>query len=138
MHKATWLIMAASAMVAAASCTTNSGEVREISSRATKTLAQYGPSGEIQRCVGLRRMRSIKILEERLIMIELVGDQIYLNQPESACGGATGITRRIEYSTVTGQLCAGDLVRVVENASDTQVGSCILSDFHRLAEKTPA
>ncbi|MDQ8756992.1 hypothetical protein RCO27_12210 [Sphingosinicella sp. LHD-64] len=79
-------------------------------------------------CVNLRDLRGNRSIGDGAILFEGAGNIAYVNRPAGGCpdlgAGRTLVTR-----TPSGQLCRGDIARVVDLTSGVEYGSCGLGDF---------
>jgi hypothetical protein len=112
--------------------------VRELSAKAADILSAYEPSGETQSCLMLRQIDAIRPIDDETFLVETNGGAYYVNHPTHACSGAARANRRLEYTTSQPTLCAGDIIRVVDNSGGFMAGSCALGQFERLIPKAPA
>jgi hypothetical protein len=78
-------------------------------------------------CVSLRNLGGNRSVEGAIVF---GGDthRIYVNQPPQPCPSlANG--RSLIVHTPTGQLCRGDIARVADLTSGSEIGACGLGDF---------
>ncbi len=114
-----------------------SGEMMEpeMSVEAAETLAGYNFTGETQSCLSTNRIDQIEPLDERHWLVETVNGDMYLNRVSRGCSGADRSFTYLQYEIPTGQLCRGEIVRVIDNGSNMSQGSCGLGDYERLAPR---
>ena len=105
----------------------------EMSPEAAATLAEYTPTGETLSCLNTRRIDRIEPLDERHWLIETTGGDTYLNVVSNGCNGADSDFTYLSYEIPTGQLCRGEIVRVLDRGSDIVSGSCGLGEYQALA-----
>lgn len=115
-----------------ASCGVNAGEqsVRSERAQTRLTKALEGKvAGAPQRCLP-RFSRNDQRIIDRNTILYANGRTVYRNDPIGGCGGLdpgrTIVTTSIGGS---GELCQGDIIRVVDQVSGGIVGSCAFSDF---------
>ncbi|MEQ8434888.1 MAG: hypothetical protein RIA71_11660 [Oceanicaulis sp.] len=110
------------------------GEMMEpdMSVEAAETLAEYDFTGETRSCLSANRIDEIKPLDERHWLVETVGGDMYLNRVSRGCNGADRSFTYLQYEIPTGQLCRGEIVRVIDNGSNMSQGACGLGDYERL------
>lgn len=79
-------------------------------------------------CVNLRDLRGNRSLADGSLLFEGRGGLVYLNRPANGCpdlnAGRSLVTR-----TPSGQLCRGDIARVVDPTNGIEYGSCGLGEF---------
>ena len=84
-------------------------------------------AGPPQRCVDLRQVGGNRAVGGNAILFTQ-GSRVYLNRPAGDCSalryGNTLVTR-----TMSGELCRGDIARVLDPVTRTIRGSCSLGDF---------
>jgi len=90
-----------------------------------RALAGLEP-GQPQSCIRPGQ-QGLKIFGDKLLYRDS-GRRMYLNQTS---GGCAGLKRDdiIVTNSFTGQLCRGDIVRVVDRASRFPTGACSFGDF---------
>ncbi len=113
------------------------GADEAISEEAAATLAKYDRTGEIERCISLSRISSIRALDPKHLLVRVGAGDYYLNQPSGKCSHAHFPGYRLQYTVSTGQLCRGEIVNVVDNSSGMTAGACSLGDFEELVKKAP-
>lgn len=80
-------------------------------------------------CVNLRQMRSTRIVDETAVIYEESPRRWFVNFPQGGnCPNMTA-DRAIATRTPSNQLCTGDLVRVFDQTTPIQYGSCALGKF---------
>lgn len=97
-----------------------------------EALPDYQRTGETASCLSVTRVDEIDPVTERLWLVETRGGEIYLNQVSRGCNGADSSFNYLSYELPTGQLCRGEIVRVVQATGDFVVGSCSLGEYERL------
>jgi hypothetical protein len=125
------IAIAATAVFGAASA---ADDVQELSAKASEILSKYDAGEGVKACLPISQIDSIKPLQDRMLLVEANG-KFYLNETPGRCNGASHGNRRLQYSTSTPELCRGQIITVIDNTTDTPVGSCALGDFHALIEK---
>lgn len=133
-----YLIPAASAGLAALTlqaCAPGEPMEPEMSMAAAERLASYDLTGETTTCLSARRIDEITPLDERHFLVEMVNGEMYLNVVSRGCFGADGNFTYLQYEIPTGQLCRGEIVRVIDNGSNTTRGSCGLGEYQLLTPR---
>lgn len=125
------IIVSAGAMLAAGAAF--AAGPREMSAQASEAVSKYEATGEFSTCLPLRSIDSMKIIDERLILVKANGGQYYFNQTLSGCEAGRRNYRLI-YRTSEPTLCRGQIVDVVDSAG-FPFGGCSLGDFERVIEK---
>lgn len=120
-----------------AGCAT-SKDVREIPTRVSEMFSNYHLTGDSLSCVETRSLRSFKVIDEDLILAEVAGGKMLINQPTRPCVGAEGPSRYIEFSSRSGRLCRGDVIRIADKSLSSVLWSCSIGDFQVLEEKPSA
>ena len=92
-----------------------------------RALADRSVAGPPMRCVDLRQVGGNRAIGRDAIVFTQ-GTRVYLNRPSGDCSalryGNTLVTR-----TMGGELCRGDIARVVDPVTRTIRGSCSLGEF---------
>lgn len=130
-------VMAAAAVFSAASAGDDDDKEPKLSEEAAEVLSRYERTGEFTNCVGVRRIRRIDVLDDHYLLVD-AGGQTYLNITNGSCDEARRSGTRLQYEVPGGLLCRLELVRVVDNIGNIDVGFCTLQDFELLKEKPPA
>lgn len=135
--KTPWFAAAASAALAisASACAASMQGDEGPSEEAAERLAEFERTGETRNCLQLRRIDSIKPLDEKYFLIETYGDGRYLNVVNGRCSQADSAFTFLEYDTSTSSLCANEIIRVRTQNDGGVIGSCSLSRFERLEPK---
>lgn len=128
-----WMTMAA---ILAAGCATTASE--PVNESALAKLESMERTGEKQSCLPLTQVGSITGVNERTLLIKSGVSTYYVSELPGRCGGVTRQGNRIEYSTSIGQLCRGEILRIVDNAGGFVTGSCGMGSFEKLRAKAPA
>ena len=127
MRPAAVLIIAAAASACAASATP---QPRTAQAQTKLTKALVGKvAGPRVSCLPSYRTNDMRIIDDNTILFREGRNLVYRNDPPGGCspmgrGAYTLVTR-----SPTGQMCRGDIVRVVDLMSKTTVGSCTLGNF---------
>ncbi|GAB3374979.1 DUF6491 family protein [Spongiibacter taiwanensis] len=97
---------------------------------ATKTMA----TGEAERCLGITRIREMKVLDNRNILFYTRPDQVYLNTLDRACGGLTRF-KAVTYKTSLHELCNVDIITVIDDVGGSFMrgASCGLGEFYPIS-----
>jgi hypothetical protein len=86
-------------------------------------------AGAPVKCLPSYRSNDMTIIDDNTILFRDGRNRVYRNDPLGGCspmgnGGYTLVTR-----SLSGQMCRGDIVQVVDLRSRMTAGSCSLSDF---------
>lgn len=95
--------------------------------RLTQALAGKS-AAPAQRCLARIRTNDLEIVDRGTILFKNGRGLVYRNDPEGGCPGLDP-TRTIVTTSLGGDLCRNDTVRVVDRTSGSVVGACALSDF---------
>ncbi len=128
-------------LVLLAACSTGAGdEVADPALGASRgdarQLAEYRPVGESQQCVQTTRIRSTRVLSDRVIDFELAGGRRLRNTLPVRCP-SLGFEERFSYSTYGSQLCSSEIITVLRSPSALPGPSCGLGRFQPV-ERAPA
>ncbi|MEO0400202.1 MAG: DUF6491 family protein [Pseudomonadota bacterium] len=134
----------AAAALAACETTTRDGagdESRgEMSERdAAKTAAffeKYEKTGERERCLFTQQIRQITPITDRAFLVRYGVKDFYINELSGRCRGAGAPGTALAYTTTGAQLCALELVQVIDFNGSVPRGACGLSDFQELRKKS--
>ena len=85
-------------------------------------------AGEPRQCISRFRRNELEIVDRNTLLSKNGRNLVYRNDPEGGCGGLDP-SRTIVTTSINGDLCRGDIVRVVDQTSGFLVGSCAFSDF---------
>ncbi len=110
-------------------------EVPERSEKAKKALSKYEVTGEMKSCMPLRQIKTISALDDYHFLVRLSGNKYFLNVTTNRCFGASRPNTRLQYMLSQNLLCRNEIIRIVDNGSGFQRGSCGLSDFQELRAK---
>lgn len=84
-------------------------------------------AGQPQSCINPTVSRTSRTIDREGILFG-TGSRIYLNRPRDGCPqlreGRALVTR-----TPTGQLCSGEIVRIVDPLNGVNYGACSLGEF---------
>jgi len=100
--------------------------------RADARLAQFAETGETRSCLSTTRIRNITPLDDSRWLVTTRGGDTYLNEVSRGCFGAASAFSYIEYRVPGGQLCRGEIIRVVDQSAQTVRGACGLGEYQRL------
>lgn len=100
--------------------------------RADARLAQFTETGETRSCLSTTRIRSITPLDDSRWLVTTRGGDTYLNEVGRGCFGAASPFSYIEYRVPGGQLCRGEIVRVIDSSARMTRGACGLGEYQRL------
>lgn len=85
-------------------------------------------AGKPVSCVQLRDIRSSRIIDASGIIYELNSKRWLVNFPAGGCS-ALRPERVLVTTTPTGELCRGDIARLIDPPTPIEYGSCGLGDF---------
>jgi Family of unknown function (DUF6491) len=86
-------------------------------------------AGEPRSCISnSRNISSIRISDDTLLYRES-GRTVYVNKLRGPCPGLTRGDDIMVVETFSGQLCSGDLIRLVDRTSGIQGPVCSLGEF---------
>ena len=71
-------------------------------------------------------------LDDSRWLVTTRGGDTYLNEVSRGCFGAASPFSYIEYRVPGGQLCRGEIIRVVDQSAQTVRGACGLGEYQRL------
>ena len=86
-------------------------------------------AGAPQRCLPRYRSVEQEIVDSRTILYRQGRGLVYRNDPPGGCAGLDRTRTLVIRPINGGDYCGGDIVRVVDQTTGTQVGSCAFSDF---------
>ena len=84
--------------------------------------------GEPRKCINSRGVDAIRISDDTLLYRES-GRLVYQNKLRGPCPGLTRGDDIMVTESFSGQLCSGDLIRLVDRTSGIQGPVCSLGDF---------
>jgi len=120
----------------AAGCATTGAE--PVNQAAAEILAGHERTGDVVTCLNVRQISTITAVDEKTLLVRAGVNDYYVSDLKSRCNGVANRFTRIEYTTSTGQLCRGEILRIVENSGNFLTGSCGMGSFERLVKKPPA
>lgn len=85
-------------------------------------------AGPPQRCISPFRRNDQDIIDRGTILFKNGRDLVYRNDPEGGCQGLDR-SRTILVTSINGDYCRGDIIRVLDQTTGSTVGSCAFSDF---------
>jgi len=131
MIKQTLLLTGVSILLAA--CATTATE--RVDDRVVQKLDGLEKTGETRSCLSPARIQSIDAATERKFLVETGVNDYWVVNTSGRCSGATRSQNRLQYTLPTGQLCKGEIIKIVDNQSGFQAGSCGWGKFERLQPK---
>lgn len=93
----------------------------------------YELTGESRTCLSLRSVDDIDTSHENAWIVTMANRQAYLTRVGNGCSSATSPFTYISYEVSGSQLCRGEIVRVVDQGSNSTVGSCGIGEFEELS-----
>lgn len=124
------VISAAIGVVAATASADKSDEQAELD----KALARYERTGEMKRCISQSQIRSTRAVDDKHIIIEMVGKTSYLSTLERSCHSLK-FHNAIAYRVHGASLCKNDRFRVLDG-SRVAGPTCGFGEFEKLTRKT--
>lgn len=124
-------ILTIAAVAALCACQTAATEPEQRSARAQKTydgMLAGKVAGQPVRCLPTFRSNDLVAIDESTILFR-DGRTVYVNQPLGSCYGLGRFNNTLVTKTLGGNLCRGDLARVVDLTTGVNAGSCALGDF---------
>lgn len=86
-------------------------------------------AGEPRRCLPRYRSVDQEIVDRNTILYRQGRDLVYRNDPIGGCNGLDR-TRALLIMPVTGgEYCSGDIIRILDQQTGLNVGSCAFADF---------
>jgi hypothetical protein len=136
MRALTLSLLASAALTAAACTTADEQSDRRARAEAAAVLAPDGQSfadgarlaGEARNCVPITQLRRSIVRSDRVIDWEVNGRQMYRTVLPQSCP-QLGFEQRFTYSTSLTQLCAQDIITVLQGPSIQPGASCGLAPF---------
>lgn len=95
----------------------------------------YELTGESRSCLSLTRIDTIDTVNESAWLVTTKNRDTYLTRVGRGCRSATRPFTYISYSVPGSQLCRGEIVSVMDQGSNTVVGSCSIGEFEELAQR---
>lgn len=136
MRALTLSLIVPAALTAAACTTADEQTQRRARAEAAAVLAPDGQSfadgarlaGEARTCVPINQLRRSIVRSDRVIDWEVSGRQMYRTVLAQSCP-QLGFEQRFTYSTSLTQLCAQDIITVLQGPSIQPGASCGLAPF---------
>jgi hypothetical protein len=97
---------------------------------------KYVATGEVKACIGIRRARGTKIIDDKTIFFESLGRRGYMNHLNGKCAGLAR-EERFSFSTSITRLCRGEIITVLDGFGRPW-GSCSLGEFEEMKKKSKA
>lgn len=132
MHPLSRFVVTATASIAGlTACTTNVVEPAR-SERATRELdrrLEGRIAGEPQRCISSDRARDMAVIDSNTVLFRESGRRIWRTAMQGGCSGLGSVGRALVTTRSSGQLCRGDIGRLVDTSTRMMVGTCSFGDF---------
>jgi Family of unknown function (DUF6491) len=127
------MVFAITASIALAGCAYGDADTAPapIRDKEAKTLAKElkgKVAGEPRNCINSRGVDAIRISDDMLLYRES-GRLVYQNKLRGPCPGLTRGDDIMVTESFSGQLCRGDLIRLVDRTSGIQGPVCSLGEF---------
>ncbi|MBP6380854.1 MAG: hypothetical protein KA312_10635 [Sphingorhabdus sp.] len=127
------MVFALTASIALAGCAYGDADTAPapIRDKEAKILAKElrgKVAGEPRNCINSRGVDAIRISDDTLLYRES-GRLVYQNKLRGPCPGLTRGDDIMVTESFSGQLCSGDLIRLVDRTSGIQGPVCSLGDF---------
>lgn len=100
--------------------------------RAEARLAEFSPTGETVTCLSMTRINQITPIDDTRWLVTTRGGGTYLNEVSRGCHRAASSFNYLEYRVSGGQLCRGEIIRVIDSGSRMESGACGLGVFQRV------
>ena len=94
----------------------------------------YELTGETRSCLSLSRIDSIDTMNESAWLVTTKAREAYVTRVGRGCRSATRPFTYISYTVPGGQLCQGEIVRVLDQGTHSVVGSCGIGEFEELSQ----
>lgn len=98
-------------------------------------LADYQKTGEVERCVRVRDIRSTEVIDDQHILFKLRRGKVMLNALPSRCPRLAS-ENRFSYRVTVGSLCSVDTITVLFTTPGFAGPTCGLGEFE-VYEKSP-
>ena len=128
------LLLALSGSVLLAGCNYGDAEsspapIRDKEAKVLEKELKGKVAGEPRNCISnMRNVNAIRISDDTLLYRES-GRVVYVNTLRSSCPGLTRGDDIMVVETYSGQLCSGDIIRLVDRTSGIQGPVCSLGQF---------
>ena len=127
------MVLAITASIALAGCAYGDADTAPapIRDKEAKILAKElkgKVAGEPRNCINSRGVDAIRISDDTLLYRES-GRLVYQNKLRGPCHGLTRGDDILVTESFSGQLCRGDLIRLVDRTSGIQGPVCSLGEF---------
>ena len=93
----------------------------------------YELTGESRTCLSLRAIDDIDTSQENAWVVSMTNREKYLTRVSNGCSAASSSFTYISYQVSGTQLCQGEIVRVIDQGTDSTVGSCGIGEFEELS-----
>lgn len=100
---------------------------RRVTRQRARIKEGFKATGDIERCVNLRRVRRSSSISDTEIWFEATGRKAYINNTRSKCVRLV-LHNRFTYRTPQNRICEGDMLTVLDPAA-MPIGSCALGKF---------
>ncbi len=131
MKKTTALLAAVSASLIGFSGSVLSGD-KEL----PRELSDYTLTGETRRCIRTVNISDSEPLDDRHIVFKLRNGDMYLNRLGGGCVGLRS-NQTYQYRNRLAELCANEIISVVDTFTTGTLGSCGLNEFEKLEPRDP-
>ncbi|MBQ0797116.1 DUF6491 family protein [Zhongshania sp.] len=113
-------------------CLTAFAHAEEIPTNPNRELVSDSP----ERCVNLRRIDQLEVIDNRSILFFMKGKQIYLNDLPRPCNGLSR-HETIMYKTSLNELCNVDIITVLNSVGSGFLPgiSCGLGNFYPITKE---
>ena len=93
----------------------------------------YALTGESRTCLSLRTIDEIDTVSDTAWVVTTNTRETFLTRVGRGCGSATRPFTYISYNVTGSQLCQSDIVRVIDQNTQSTVGSCGIGAFEELS-----
>jgi len=107
---------------------------REPQARSARAEAALGKAlagrtaGKPQSCVQMNELGSSRIIDDRTIIFEGRGRTLWRNDVSGGCPGLSP-SRALVTKSSTGQMCRGDIFRIIDPGTPISYGACAFGEF---------
>jgi len=123
-------ITALGASLVVAACATAQTDQGE---GATFVPEGYQLTGEARNCLSLQAIDDIDTVSDEAWIVTTRSRDTYLTRVGRGCRSASQNFTYITYDVHGSQLCRGEIVRVIDQGTNSTIGSCAIGEFEELS-----
>jgi hypothetical protein len=127
LRPATLLLVTAAVSACAASAVSEPRTARAESKLARELAGKV--AGPPVKCLPSIRTSDMTIVDDNTILFRDGRNRVYRNDPPGGCSPMGGAGYTLVTRSITGQMCRGDFVQVVDLRSRITAGACSLGEF---------